>query len=321
MSLHPWLIPVINPLSVALQMNRLHHAVLLQGQAGMGKAELTTVMANGLVCDQTADLTSCGQCKSCLLFKVGNHPDSLFVKPQGASIGVDDIRKASGFVQQKAQISTRRVLILNNAELLTESAANALLKTLEEPNRQAYLLLTSDDPTRLLATIRSRCFKVTVTAPDKAGVYYWLQQQFASLDQSSFEWLFTLASQAPLKVAQWLSEDKLPEIELAKVDFQQWFSGALGSAQYQQKVLQSDLVLLVFHHLLVEQLRLQLTEQRGLLSLAQTQQIFEHLAQFSRDAMVVSGQNKALALLNLLNQIKTQLAKPDKLPKPHGKHQ
>ncbi|MFT5162758.1 MAG: DNA polymerase-3 subunit delta', partial [Alteromonadaceae bacterium] len=158
MTLYPWLVDVIIPLSNALQAERLHHGILLQGQPGMGKTALISIMANGLVCDQTPDLTACGGCKPCVLFNAGNHPDSLFITSEGSSIGVDEIRKGSLFVQKTSQISRRRVIVINQAQKLTEPAANALLKTLEEPNPQVYLLLGTDEPGRMLATITSRCF-------------------------------------------------------------------------------------------------------------------------------------------------------------------
>ncbi len=309
-SLHPWLTPIAQQLSAALQLGRLHHAILLQGQQGTGKSALTHFIAAGLVCDRTADLAACGQCKSCLLFNAGNHPDCLSVTSEGLSIGVDDIRKASGFVQQASQISVKRVLVINHAEKLTEAAANALLKTLEEPSGNSHLLLTCDNPARLLATIRSRCFKIAVNVADKAMVYQWLQQQFSTLQPDelaqSFALLFKLSNHAPIKMAQWIAEGKLSEIAQATECFQGWLNSTLATAQYQQQLAQSEFALLLFHYLLVEHWRsLALTHHT---ELAQMQNSLAQLRQFASDAQRITGQNKSLALLNLLTGLKTNLA-------------
>lgn len=306
MSLYPWLNPVVARLSHALQMNRLHHAILLQGRTGMGKSELAGYIASGLLCHSGNDLVSCGRCKSCLLFHAGNHPDCLMSDSGGGSIGVDDIRKGGEFVHQTSQISRRRIWLIQHGERLTEAGANALLKTLEEPNAGVHLLLTCDKPTLLLATIRSRCIKITINAPDQAVVFQWLQSRFGDLGQIPFEMLLTLAGNAPLSLAQWLEDGKLADIEQATGDFQQWLNGRLNGVQYQQRLAQSPFELQLFEHLLIEHFK-DVAIRRQDYTLTRMQLLLDQISRFNHDGLTISGQNKSLALLSLLTRLRTDI--------------
>ena len=172
---------------------RLPHAILLQGRAGIGKLELAEALAASLLCETPlADNLACGQCLSCGWLQQGNHPDFRLITPEdkvetdadGAEkskkrhhILVDQIRGIQDMVGLSSHRQGNRVVLLQPAEALNLESANALLKMLEEPPPNMIFLLVSHQPQRLLPTIRSRCHKVSVHLPAKAQVKAWLGAQ------------------------------------------------------------------------------------------------------------------------------------------------
>lgn len=135
------------------------HAYLLHGPAGIGKRALAERLMARLLCQQPAGLDACGQCKSCYLLAAGTHPDNYILEPEEAdkAIKVDQVRDLVSFVVQTAQLAGRKVVLVEPTESMNINAANALLKSLEEPSGQTVLLLISHQPSRLLPTVKSRC--------------------------------------------------------------------------------------------------------------------------------------------------------------------
>jgi len=160
--------------------------MLLLGNQGLGKAEFANAMAHAVLCQQPgADHQACGRCKSCKLLAAGTHPDLYQLKPTAPptsksknpvlSIRIDDIRALCNKLNQTSQFGGYRVAILDQAELLTISAANSLLKTLEEPGQNVLMLLVTSRPHRLPVTIRSRSQLLRFTDPDENQALDWLQ--------------------------------------------------------------------------------------------------------------------------------------------------
>ena len=148
---------------------RLAHAYAFVGPAGIGKKRFAVELARCLLCERHGDqeLDSCGQCPSCQQVAAGTHPDFIFVSPpEGKSIlpikliaGDKDTRGKEGLVYDlslKPMSARRRVAILDEADWMNDEAANALLKTLEEPPPHSVLILIASAADRLLPTIRSR---------------------------------------------------------------------------------------------------------------------------------------------------------------------
>jgi DNA polymerase-3 subunit delta' len=127
-------------------------------------------LVSGLLCHsddkQRTDIDfSCGHCKSCDLLKSATHPDHLQVELSGLTIGVDQIRAVSKMFEKTAQLSLNQTVIIQHADKMTESAANALLKTLEEPSNNSFIILLVKDQQRLLPTIISRCYHLALAPP------------------------------------------------------------------------------------------------------------------------------------------------------------
>ena len=191
----PWLQSTFKQLAMRARQNSLHHGLLVKGQEGIGKTEFCLAMAELLLCKELG-LDACGQCQSCKLFAAQSHPDMHLIHSD-KQIGVDLIRDAIQSLSQMAQLSGNKVLVIQRADTMTESAANALLKTLEEPTDKTYIMLVSSQPERLLPTVLSRCEKVALGPPDVATCQNWLLSQGQSDTSVDF---ISLYSCAPLRI-------------------------------------------------------------------------------------------------------------------------
>ncbi|MEM9242794.1 MAG: DNA polymerase III subunit delta' [Pseudomonadota bacterium] len=176
-------------------VDKLAHAMLFVGQAGLGKTHFATCLAASLLCQEPkVDFQACGACKSCHLFSAGNHPDVLTVKPEAPNraIKIDTIRQLVDFSMLSA---AKKVIIIQSAENMNRAAANALLKLLEEPPAGVYIILISERPSRLLPTIRSRCQMITFPQSDHALAMRYLHENHVT---DNAELLLTLTHHAPL---------------------------------------------------------------------------------------------------------------------------
>ncbi len=202
--MYPWLIPDWHALSQTAQAGRLGHAWLLLGDPGLGKEQLAERLARLHLCQLPDRGEPCGQCHSCQLFDKGHHPDLGTVTVDSKTIGVEAIREICARLQNSAQLGRGKVVIIPDAERMTESAANALLKTLEEPAGDSLLLLIASQVSRLLPTILSRCHKHVCQLPTEGETVRWLAEQGhqATLAQ------VRICQGAPLRVLRYIEEQQ-----------------------------------------------------------------------------------------------------------------
>ncbi len=210
----------------------LPHALLVHGLSGTGKRELALGMAQALLCERRAPGSpdfACGECDACRWSALGNHPDLMHVRPAAlaaregaevngdeASLGeptvdgsstakkklsedlrVDQIRALEPWCHRATHRGGLRIVVLYPAEAMNAIAANALLKALEEPSPETLFLLVTDSPDRLLATILSRCQRLTTPMPTADQSLSWLAQQGIE-DGEAGQWL-AAAGGAPLR--------------------------------------------------------------------------------------------------------------------------
>ncbi|MDD5034782.1 MAG: DNA polymerase III subunit delta' [Methylococcaceae bacterium] len=194
-----WLAGHWRRLSAHVETGRLPQALLIAGREGLGKGLLAEAFAKRLLCRHPGDY-ACGQCPSCHLFEAHTHPDFLRVEPEepGKIIPVDAIRGLIANLALKPQYSGHRVVVITPAHQMNAASANGLLKTLEEPDEHTLLLLLTDSPENLPATILSRCQRLDIAIPDRVQALSWLQGK----NQGDAEVLLTLAGGAPLKALQ-----------------------------------------------------------------------------------------------------------------------
>jgi DNA polymerase-3 subunit delta' len=168
--------------------DRWPHALLLVGRRGLGKRALALHLARALLCEAPGPQGSaCGQCAGCTLAERASHPDLRLLEPvtyddEGNAtpvdtITVDAIRDLIAFALLSSHRGGAKVAVIAPVDALNAAAANALLKTLEEPPPATFLLLVSDQPGRLPATIVSRCRRLPVTEPDATVATAWLAER------------------------------------------------------------------------------------------------------------------------------------------------
>ena len=207
MSAHPWLEPLWQRL--AAQPERLPHALLLEGARGIGKRDFALAFAAAWLCETPKnDGHACGQCIACHWLAQGSHSDFRLLEPreeknveaeEGGSrkkyeIPIAQVRALYDFVNLSSHRAGRRVVVIHPAEALNPAAANALLKTLEEPNPSTHFLLVTHQSSLLLPTIKSRCHRINMPQPSADQAAIWLKQQGVN----EAELCLALAGGAPL---------------------------------------------------------------------------------------------------------------------------
>ena len=195
MKLLPWHLQIAEQLAQRAASGRLPHGLLLAAPAGWGVQRLAnwlTLHLLGFAEDRVAEDLA--------------HPDLRWLKPDGAVIRIDEVRALVNFAIGTPQAASCKVAVVVDADGLNRNAANALLKTLEEPPAGTYLLLTSCHPGRLLPTIRSRC-QVVNLQPDAALARRWLEQNVTAEDLEAriFE-----HGGAPLAVVEGIERGETP---------------------------------------------------------------------------------------------------------------
>lgn len=205
----PWLQSSWAQLVQYINQNRVPQALLITGQKGLGKQALAEHFAHSLLCTVAQSKGAyCSQCQSCLLFKAETHPDYMMIKPEevGKAIGVSVIRQLTTTLSLKPQFEGYRVVVVNPADSLNNAAANAFLKYLEEPTERTCLVLVTDRPSKLSATILSRCQKMVLSKPDSVVLTEWLKRQ-GILDNHDL--LLNLSNGTPLLAKQLADSDLL----------------------------------------------------------------------------------------------------------------
>ena len=182
----PWQLPVAREALAARAS--WPHAILLDGPRGIGKRTLASNFARALLCETPGvDGFACGTCASCHYVVAGQHPDLQMIEPfvfdedgevkAQDPIPVDRIRALIEWVQLTSHRGRAKVAVIVPAESMNPAAANALLKTLEEPPPSTYLILVTHQPGRVPATLRSRCRRMPAPRPTTADAETWLAQQ------------------------------------------------------------------------------------------------------------------------------------------------
>jgi len=237
-SLYPWFKNELESLSNLFLRQSLPHALLLTSAGGLGTANIVQHLSRLMLCHQPSisnQQGGCGQCKSCLLFQAGSHPDvhSVTFEEGKKQLRVDQIRSASQFIQKTPQQGRNKIVIIEPADQMNLQAANALLKSLEEPPEGTFLVLITDRPMSLLPTIRSRCFKMALTPPTPEIQSRWLSQKIQDADVLNM--LMAVCEGQPCKAMELYDGDGLEVRAKLHEDLESLLSSKLSSVEVASK--------------------------------------------------------------------------------------
>lgn len=210
---YPWLAALEAELAERLQGGRIAHAFLVCGPAGTGKRDLAGRFMASLLCLEHRH-PACGTCRSCSLLRTGAHPDGHVLSFEQhpnkdelrTEIVIDQVRRLTAALQLTNTISRRKAALIFPAEAMNANAANALLKTLEEPPGDAALLLVAHQPSRLPATLRSRCQALHVRLPERGAALSWLAQAAGGVGEQEAATALAAAAGSPLVALRMLQQ-------------------------------------------------------------------------------------------------------------------
>ncbi len=157
---------VVRALTNALDTGRVHHAFLFSGTRGVGKTTIARIFAKSLNCEQGTSAEPCGECNSCRDIDAGRFIDLLEIDA-ASNTGVDDVRELIDNAQYMPSRGRVKVYLIDEVHMLSKSAFNALLKTLEEPPGHVKFLLATTDPQKLPVTVLSRCLQFNLKRLDE----------------------------------------------------------------------------------------------------------------------------------------------------------
>ena len=185
------------------------HAWLFTGPPGSGRSNAALAFAAALVCKSSG----CGTCTDCLTALKGSHADVELIRTEGLSIKIDEVRELITRASWTPSVATYRVVVMEDADRLTESAANAMLKAIEEPGLRTVWLLCAPTTTDVLPTIRSRTRNLTLRTPSIAAVKNLLESELVPAATAE---LAARASQGHIGRARYLANN--PEARTRRTD-------------------------------------------------------------------------------------------------------
>lgn len=293
--LAPWLEPVLGQLIQLAHDTKLPHALLLTGMKGTGKHLIAQQLAGFLLCRETDGHTRCGQCKSCLLVNAGHHPD-LWQVPTEQSLGVEAIRQLTAFMQGASQQGGKKIAILSAADEMSEAAANALLKTLEEPPKNSFLILLSSHPAQLLPTILSRCLRWPVAAASSQELAKWLAHKTS---RPIPDFLLGYTAGAAYLALELLESDKAATIAAQLVLLKQFIEQKIDVYQLLNSLADDEHLPMTLSWFIKEELW-----QRASQLQEPHRQLLHKVQQWQKNKVTVLGQNSQLNLAALLMSVR-----------------
>lgn len=322
--IHPWNQEVWQNLT--LEPERSNHALLIHGDKGLGKQDIAIALAHFVLTDNHK--------QSATLFDAGSHPDVHVIMPEALSeqikstdgshhrliadyaaryiephsgklrktITIDQVRKLSSALVTHPHISKYRVILIFAANTMNRNAANALLKSLEEPPANTLFLIVSDEVSVLPKTIRSRCSLVSLKAPDRDSAIAWLNLQ-SVIPEDECDTYLSIANNHPLRAIELFKSGYLVSLKSVLTDVNHLWMRRIDitSAAKKWQTLGASISLDILYKLATDLLRCQLSENpRDIFFPVQRTWVSSSSKKVSREQLI--------RLIDELNYSRTMLA-------------
>ncbi|WP_194841669.1 DNA polymerase III subunit delta' [Sporosarcina obsidiansis] len=193
---------VIKRLQAIYKRQRIGHAYILDGPNGAGKEEIARYFTKLLLCMEPKENVPCETCNSCKRIQSGNHPNVMLIRPDGQDIKKDQMVNLIIKMTKKGYEEGRKVYVIANAERMNSSAANTLLKFLEEPEGNVTAILLTDSYTSILPTIQSRCQRIPLQPMNREGIMESIIQQGVTASMAATVTMMTVDAHAAYELAQ-----------------------------------------------------------------------------------------------------------------------
>lgn len=311
-----------------LTQGQISHAFLISGDAQSGKRIFASMLAQFLLCENPQHNQACAACGACLLNDAGSNPDFITLEPEEKSkvIKIDQIRELKQFIETSSHSFGKRIILLDSAENLNNNAANALLKSLEEPPADVVFLLLSDRPKSVLPTISSRCRALKLPKPSTQQALQWLQEQAPESPSEDLEFALDYAQGRPLRALATLNDESADSKKALGQDLLSVMQGRELVSKVASRYYKSDAleVLNILSYWLSVLVKFQISGNKALVKGRALQQaaalmpdsiatqrefscallgLYENICQAQTQAMGVSNPNMQLLLEDLLLQL------------------
>jgi len=266
---YPWQIDLWQHLLKQKKQNRLSFPFLFYGPYGLGKVHLSLAFAASLLCDDASSEAACGVCQSCFWCEAQAHPDFFHLMPEAPSkaVKVDQLRDLIASLEKTAHRSIYQVAVIESIENMNHSAANALLKTLEEPLENVVIVLIANALNTLPSTMISRCQQIRFSpVSGNNQIIQWMSQRVSA--DFDFQLLLKLSEGAPLRALEYIESGYFElrnQVVQHLLEIQRRSASPIAvAALYLNHNL--SLVLLIMMSLLADVLRLQHVVHMSVLS-------------------------------------------------------
>ena len=212
-SYYPWQKSDWSKLIYQTTKERLDHAYLVYGPVGIGKFDFVLKFSKFLLCVSPSNYDACNKCSNCKLHDSA-HPNIKVLMPESNSleIKIDQVRDLTDFLNKTGHSSGFKIAIITDADRLNINAANALLKTLEEPSGDSTVILCSSLPGLLSPTLRSRCQKFAMREPGRKETLDWIKEQANEAIDDNL--LSSVTESGPLEIKELVESRKLEKQEI-----------------------------------------------------------------------------------------------------------
>jgi len=186
---------LVTTLSNAIKNNRLHHAYILTGIRGVGKTTTARIIAKTINCENAVDAKACGECENCRLISASKHQDVIEIDAASRT-GVDDIREIIDSIAYAPVLARYKIYIIDEVHMLSNSAFNALLKTLEEPPAHVKFIFATTEIRKVPVTILSRCQRFDLRRLDETEISNHLKNILIKENLAAEDLALTLIAKA-----------------------------------------------------------------------------------------------------------------------------